>query len=144
MPPLAKCQVCKDWGTTQEPSDEHPLIPCPKCKRLTWPNLGVNCPAGYAVALASSSVLMAVKAKARYVTGQKQHREHYCHWPDCTTQVPPAMWGCRKHWYTLPKHLRDRIWAAYQPGQEVTLTPSREYLAVAREVQEWISIHLRG
>jgi hypothetical protein len=27
---------------------------------------------------------------------------------------------------------------AYEPGQEVTLTPSDEYLQVAREVQQWI------
>ncbi len=28
---------------------------------------------------------------------------------------------------------------AYQPGQEVNGTPSREYVAVAREVQAWIT-----
>lgn len=48
------------------------------------------------------------------------------------------MWGCRKHWFSLPKRLRDRIWETYRPGQEVNLTPSAEYLEVATEVQEWI------
>jgi hypothetical protein len=41
----------------------------------------------------------------------------------------------------LPKRLRDQIWAAYEPGQEVTMTPSAEYVAVARAVQEWIAEH---
>lgn len=76
--------------------------------------------------------------KADYVRGQEQSREHTCHWPGCTKQVPPAMWGCRFHWFKLPKHLRDEIWRTYRPGQEITLTPSEAYLAAARAVQEWI------
>ena len=65
------------------------------------------------------------------------HR-HHCHWPGCDEDVPPATWGCKRHWYMLPKSHRDRIWATYRPGQEVTKTPSREYVGVAREVQRWI------
>lgn len=80
--------------------------------------------------------------KAAYVKSQGQTRPHHCHWPGCKQQVPPAMWGCRAHWYRLPKALRDRIWAAYRPGQEKDMKPSREYLEVAREVQEWIKAHL--
>jgi hypothetical protein len=63
---------------------------------------------------------------------------HTCHWPNCSVEVPPAMWGCRKHWFMLPKHLRDKVWATYRKGQEITKTPSPEYLNVAREVQDWI------
>jgi hypothetical protein len=48
------------------------------------------------------------------------------------------MWGCKTHWFALPKYLRDKIWATYRPGQEITKTPSLEYIAAAREVQEWI------
>lgn len=77
-------------------------------------------------------------SKADYVKSQPQSRNHLCHWPGCTAQVPPAMWGCRPHWYRLPLALRNKIWAAYRPGQEITLTPSRRYVEVAREVQEWI------
>lgn len=51
------------------------------------------------------------------------------------------MWGCREHWYKLPQGLRNKIWAAYQPGQEVNGTPSRRYVEVAREVQAWIVEH---
>jgi hypothetical protein len=79
--------------------------------------------------------------KVAYVTSQSQSRNHTCHWPGCTKQVPPAMWGCSPHWFKLPKHLRARIWLAYEPGQEVNLSPSEDYLKVAREVQEWIAEH---
>ena len=56
---------------------------------------------------------------------------HLCHWPECEKEVPPAMWGCKAHWFTLPKKIRDRIWATYVPGQEITKTPSAEYLDAA-------------
>lgn len=77
--------------------------------------------------------------KVAYVKSQKQTRNHECHWPGCAKQVPPAMWGCREHWYRLPKPLRDRIWKTFRPGQEVSMTPSAEYLAAARDVQAWIA-----
>lgn len=76
--------------------------------------------------------------KRAYVMRQKQNRNHECHWPGCDKQVPPAMWGCKAHWFALPKVLRDRIWATYRPGQEKDLTPSAAYLAAATEVQRWI------
>jgi hypothetical protein len=65
---------------------------------------------------------------------------HLCHWPECGKEVPPAMWGCRPHWFRLPKSLRDRIWATYVHGQEVTKTPSQAYLEAARAVQQWIKL----
>lgn len=82
--------------------------------------------------------------KAAYVVRQGQTRKHHCHWPGCTKQVPPAMWGCREHWYSLPKNLRDRVWRAYRPGQEKDQRPSRQYLAVARDVQAWIQTQTKG
>lgn len=81
---------------------------------------------------------MSISDKKAYVRSQKQTRKHHCHWPGCNKQVPPALWGCGKHWFELPKPLRDRIWATYEPGQEVDMTPSEEYLDVADEVQAWI------
>lgn len=77
--------------------------------------------------------------KAEYVRRQSQNRRHECHWPGCDKQVPPAMWGCKTHWFKLPRNLRNEIWRCYSPGQEIDLTPSAEYLAVARRVQEWIA-----
>lgn len=63
---------------------------------------------------------------------------HTCHWPGCGKPVPASMWGCKPHWFALPKTLRDRIWATYRRGQEVTKTPSSEYIEAAKAVQEWI------
>lgn len=79
-----------------------------------------------------------MSTKADYVKAQPQTRGHTCHWPGCNKQVPPAMWGCKPHWFRLPARLRNAIWNAYGIGQEVTMTPSREYLDVATEVQRWI------
>ncbi len=78
------------------------------------------------------------KTKADYVRSQGQTRSHHCHWPGCDKQVPPAMWGCKAHWFKLPAGLRARVWATYRPGQEITFTPSENYLRVADQVQQWI------
>lgn len=75
--------------------------------------------------------------KVRHVKSARQTREHGCHWPGCKVQVPPAKWGCTAHWYMLPKPIRDKIWRAYRPGQEETLTPSREYIEATREAIAW-------
>ena len=66
---------------------------------------------------------------------------HTCHWPGCPRVVSPSMWGCREHWFRLPRHLRDRIWSAYRPGQETDKKPSAEYMQAARAVQQWIGAH---
>jgi hypothetical protein len=83
-----------------------------------------------------------ISEKVEYVKKQGQTRNHHCHWPGCDRQVPPAVWGCRPHWYTLPKELRNRIWQAYRPGQEIDQKPSETYVTVAREVQAWIERYL--
>ncbi len=85
-------------------------------------------------------------SKADYVRSQGQTRDHACHgqMPGCKGQCPPAMWGCSKCWFQLPKALRYRIWATYKPGQEVTMTPSDAYLEAATAVQEWIAVNFRG
>jgi hypothetical protein len=64
--------------------------------------------------------------------------KHHCHWIGCTKEVPPKMWGCKQHWFSLPPELRSRIWATYQPGQEITKTPSPAYIEAAQAVQNWI------
>lgn len=68
---------------------------------------------------------------------------HHCHWPSCPIEVPPRMWGCKYHWFKLPMNLRAKIWRTYVPGQEITKTPSPEYLAVANEVQKWIANYVK-
>jgi CDP-diacylglycerol pyrophosphatase len=81
---------------------------------------------------------MSKAKKVAHVKSQGQTRQHHCHWPGCKEQVPPAKWGCTKHWFMLPRSLRERIWSAYRIGQEKDMRPSREYVQVAREVQDWI------
>lgn len=73
-----------------------------------------------------------------HVRSARQTRPHTCHWPGCDRQVPPAMWGCKQHWFRLPRRLREKLWRAYRPGQEEDLNVSDEYFAVAGEVQQWI------
>jgi hypothetical protein len=72
--------------------------------------------------------------------GKRKQPAHHCHWPGCKAIVPPAQSGCKPHWFKLPKALRDRIWAAYVPGQEITKTPSATYLQVAADVERWIML----
>ena len=64
--------------------------------------------------------------------------KHTCHWPGCMNVVPAKLWGCPNHWFRLPVQLRNRIKATYVAGQEVTKTPSLEYVEVARRVRHWI------
>lgn len=77
-------------------------------------------------------------SKAEYVKAQSQTRSHHCHWPGCERQVPPAMWGCKTHWFKLPRGLRLQIWETYRPGQEITGKPTGAYIEVAKAVQAWI------
>lgn len=49
-----QCENCKEWGNTVTRETCYYPIPCPKCKRLTYPNLGVNLPAGCSVALSTA------------------------------------------------------------------------------------------
>jgi hypothetical protein len=80
--------------------------------------------------------------KVEYVREQAaktpKDNDHTCHWPGCNLKVPPAMWGCKIHWYRLPMNLRNKIWSTYRPGQEINKDPSRQYLEAANEVDEWI------
>jgi hypothetical protein len=66
---------------------------------------------------------------------------HLCHRPGCKTPVPPKLFACRDDWYFLPKRIRDRILAAYRPGQEITKDPSAQYLEAAREAIRYYREH---
>jgi len=58
--------------------------------------------------------------------------EHLCHAADCAIQVPPKMLMCRRHWFMVPKPIRDAIWSTYRPGQETDKNPSEAYLVNMR------------
>ena len=58
------CETCKDWGRTIEAHECAPYypVPCSDCGRLTYPNLGVNLPAGCAFTFAASNGLHMMRA----------------------------------------------------------------------------------
>lgn len=65
---------------------------------------------------------------------------HVCHADGCDVRVPRKMFMCKRHWYALPKHLRDAIWREYNAGQERGVAPvTREYISVAREAIAWLA-----
>src|SRR5581483_6888504 len=44
--------------------------------------------------------------------------EHTCHAMACDAHVPPKMFMCKRHWYMLPKVMRNAVWEEYVFGQE--------------------------
>lgn len=57
---------------------------------------------------------------------------HTCHATGCTKNVPPEMFMCKKHWFSLPKSMRNAIWATYRPGQCDDWNITHEYAEAAR------------
>lgn len=66
-------------------------------------------------------------------------QEHHCHARGCTIAVPPAMFMCKRHWFMLPKPMRDAIWQTYRKGQEIDKSPSAAYLDNARAAILWLA-----
>lgn len=64
---------------------------------------------------------------------------HHCHATNCKVPVPPEMFTCRKHWFSLPKSLRDAIWKAYRKGQCDDMNPSKEYCLAAKEAVTYLA-----
>jgi hypothetical protein len=64
---------------------------------------------------------------------------HVCHALKCSVPVPPSMLMCRKHWFMVPKNLRDDVWRTYRKGQEITKDPSGEYLDAMKAAIEAVS-----
>lgn len=44
--------------------------------------------------------------------------KHRCAAQGCTREVPVRMLMCRTHWFRVPLHLRNRIWAGYHRGMD--------------------------
>jgi hypothetical protein len=44
------------------------------------------------------------------------------------------MWGCKTHWFTLPKEIRDAIWQGYRTQGKL----SPEWIAANDRAIEWI------
>ena len=76
--------------------------------------------------------------------------KHECHATGCKNHIPPAMLMCRAHWFMVPKNIRDEVWGAYRPGQEVTKDPNEKYMTaykravVAVEIKEGRDVSFPG
>lgn len=57
---------------------------------------------------------------------------HTCHATGCERRVPPVMFTCRPHWFSLPKPMRDAIWRTYRLGQCDDMNPSVAYCEAAK------------
>jgi hypothetical protein len=64
--------------------------------------------------------------------------KHTCHCPNCDKTVAPKFFGCGPCWFALPENMRNAVWASYRPGQEISKTPSTEYLMAARAAIEYL------
>lgn len=64
---------------------------------------------------------------------------HTCHAEGCDQATPPKMFMCKRHWFMLPKEIRDSIWEFYVPGQERRKDPSKEYLAASQWAIDWLA-----
>ena len=64
---------------------------------------------------------------------------HVCHARGCTIPVPPKLFMCKRHWFSLPKIMRDAVWREYQPGQEQRkVSVTQAYLDVTDEAIDWL------
>ena len=41
-----------------------------------------------------------------------------CPVPGCGDQIDQTRLMCRRHWYQVPKRLRDQVWRSWRSGQE--------------------------
>ncbi len=64
---------------------------------------------------------------------------HHCHATGCDVVTPPQMFMCRRHWFSLPKAMRDDIWRTYRPGQCDDWAISHEYAEAARAAVRFVA-----
>ena len=71
--------------------------------------------------------------------------KHHCHACGCAVSVPPEMLMCRRHWFMVPKRIRDRVWNTYRPGQCDDKQPSEAWHQAADAAIKavWQREHLR-
>jgi hypothetical protein len=52
-----------------------------------------------------------------------------CPVPGCGDQIDPSRLMCRRHWYQVPRPLRNQVWATWRSGQGAL---SREHADAVR------------
>lgn len=66
-------------------------------------------------------------------------RAHTCHATACDKPVPPEMFMCRPHWFSLPRFMRGAIWEHYREGQCDDMKPSVGYCKAAKVCVEYLA-----
>jgi hypothetical protein len=56
---------------------------------------------------------------------------NFCPIPDCGWPIDPSRLMCRFHWYGVPKHVRDRVWATWRSGQGAFSAEHQDAVRVA-------------
>ena len=69
---------------------------------------------------------------------------HTCHALDCPIEVRPEMLMCRRHWFMIPKTLRDRVLETYRNGQCDDMQPSAEWIAAERAAVDAVAAKERA
>lgn len=64
---------------------------------------------------------------------------HTCHATGCDVPVPPVMFMCKRHWFSLPKQMRDEVWRTYRLGQCDDWQISQEYSNAAKAAVTYIA-----
>lgn len=65
--------------------------------------------------------------------------KHFCHARGCTTEVPPKLLMCLRHWRLCPADLQRAVWRHYRPGQEITKNPSEAYMVAQQAAIEAVA-----
>lgn len=68
--------------------------------------------------------------------------DHACPWPGCGKLVHVRLWGCRKHWFSLPQPIRRRILEARHPWSlELEDNPPIEYRLALQDARDWLTVY---
>ncbi len=65
---------------------------------------------------------------------------HECHARGCTKEIPPRLFMCPRHWYTLDKPLQALVWKTYRQGQEIDKGASVTYCFVTEVCQVYVML----
>lgn len=65
---------------------------------------------------------------------------HTCHAAGCSVHTPPQMLMCKRHWFMVPREIRNRVWSTYRDGQcddwDITNAYANAARAAVRAVAE--------
>lgn len=54
-----------------------------------------------------------------------------CPIPRCAERIDPSRLMCRRHWYMVPKLMRDHVWATWRSGQAAYSNEHQEAVQAA-------------